>query len=486
MNIAMLVAGEVAWEDGLDLGCTAVGGWSESEEAEACVERFVEAISQAAAPADGELHVHEDGGCVRVDGGEGAGVRVAFSSKVSSHDAAVALSGRLSKVRKWLYELRRASQAHDVAGVIQVAMALMGKSLILFDGAFNLVHAQIVEGERSEAMEETERRGYASEVSADHQALYRRLCEEKPRGVSIMYPEPGRQTPVWSQPIGVGTETFRLHVMNVREANVGMFALAHCVAGHLEHALEQQGFGAFQTPGTDFVTELLSREHADAEVASRARFFGWTEDGPWVAMRVEPVSQAFPAARLRQIAASVSALSKDAHASAPDTDGFNVIATERALGADLRSLVAACRLEGVAAGYGDPVERLSSIGTSFTQAVRACTVAKADPQTPVRAYDDCKLGLARASVAQAFTEMGLEPLALKAIRAHDAREGSEYLATIRVYLACGLVKSATCELLHIHRTTLDYRLRRLREEFGVDFDSAATRELFQLALLSAQ
>lgn len=68
--------------------------------------------------------------------------------------------------------------------------------------------------------------------------------------------------------------------------------------------------------------------------------------------------------------------------------------------------------------------------------------------------------------------------------AHDARYGTEYETTLRVLLENDLVKLRTCEQLHIHWTTLDYRLGRLRDEFAINLNDPSTCDLLRLAFLA--
>ena len=57
---------------------------------------------------------------------------------------------------------------------------------------------------------------------------------------------------------------------------------------------------------------------------------------------------------------------------------------------------------------------------------------------------------------------------------------------MRALLENDLVKLRTCEQLHIHRTTLDYRLGRLRDEFAINLNDPSTRDLLRLAFLAVE
>jgi sugar diacid utilization regulator len=64
---------------------------------------------------------------------------------------------------------------------------------------------------------------------------------------------------------------------------------------------------------------------------------------------------------------------------------------------------------------------------------------------------------------------------------YDARKGSELVETLSRYLECGRSYEATTSVLAIHRSTLKYRLRRIREISGHDLGDPDTYFNLQLA-----
>ena len=485
MNIAMMTAGCALWDDGVVLGSQAVGGWDNTERAASRSEAYIEDVILGEHGPEGRLAVSEADGWVLASIGESPGVRLASSGSLTAETVRDILVGRLARLRRWLYDLHRGARTGQAADVMDAGAALMGRSLVLFDGAFNLVAASLVENEVTHAMQETERRGYASEVSAEHQALYRELSLSRPDGFGIMYPEADRLTPVWSQPVAAGPETFRMHVMELMEDDLGGIALAHCVAGELAPLLDRSRMDDTVKAGMDIVSELLCRQHEEGEARIRAQFFGWSIENAWVAARIEAVDQSYPPARWNQIAGIGRSRLEGSHASAPDVDGFALVVPARILKETSREqLRDFCAAEGIVIGWGDPVDGLSGLPASYEQARHACAAARKGGKPSVLAYDHCKLAIAKTLLAREFAAQHLEPLALLRVRAYDARYGTEYEATLRALLENDLVKLRTCEQLHIHRTTLDYRLGRLRDEFAINIDNPGTRDLLRLAFLA--
>jgi DNA-binding PucR family transcriptional regulator len=64
---------------------------------------------------------------------------------------------------------------------------------------------------------------------------------------------------------------------------------------------------------------------------------------------------------------------------------------------------------------------------------------------------------------------------------YDARKGSELVATLSRYLECGGGYDATAAAMSVHRSTLKYRLQRIREISGHDLADPGTGFNLQLA-----
>ena len=75
---------------------------------------------------------------------------------------------------------------------------------------------------------------------------------------------------------------------------------------------------------------------------------------------------------------------------------------------------------------------------------------------------------------------------LGALIVYDERRGSDLLLTLTRFLECGGAYEPTVELLAIHRNTLKYRLRRIREISGRDLNDPDTAFNLQLAIRAWQ
>lgn len=53
---------------------------------------------------------------------------------------------------------------------------------------------------------------------------------------------------------------------------------------------------------------------------------------------------------------------------------------------------------------------------------------------------------------------------------YDKRKGSQYCETLYYYLTCDHSLKDTCEALYTHRNTILYRIRKMKEDFGIPLD----------------
>ena len=74
------------------------------------------------------------------------------------------------------------------------------------------------------------------------------------------------------------------------------------------------------------------------------------------------------------------------------------------------------------------------------------------------------------------------PPLLAEIRRYDAGHGTQFLNTLKTYLACSGDLAETARILHLHRNTADNRIKKTEELFGVDLKNAKTRMKLYMAL----
>lgn len=138
---------------------------------------------------------------------------------------------------------------------------------------------------------------------------------------------------------------------------------------------------------------------------------------------------------------------------------------------------------GVGATAGDPTE----LPRSYQEASRALDVRLAG-RAPDGVTEYAQMGLYRLlsaavgnSQVRAFVRQWLGPL-----MDYDAQHNSDLVPTLSHYLDCGGNYDSTSSALVIHRSTLRYRLRRIREITGRDLADADDRLNLHVAVRAWQ
>lgn len=136
------------------------------------------------------------------------------------------------------------------------------------------------------------------------------------------------------------------------------------------------------------------------------------------------------------------------------------------------------RLQGPAGamGVGGVCHVPSQLPKSYAEATRALRV-RLGSMSPAGVTVDHDLGLYRLfspgkddAELRAFVREWLGPLL-----DYDAAGGTDLVMTVLRYLDCGGSYDVAAQALHIHRSTLRYRLRRIKEINGRDLGTVDTR-----------
>ena len=141
-----------------------------------------------------------------------------------------------------------------------------------------------------------------------------------------------------------------------------------------------------------------------------------------------------------------------------------------------RAVASLLRSPNGSIGVGQPCEEPSELPRSYSEAMRALKVRMASAGAGGATTFD-ELGIYRLLAAgagdgevHAFVREWLGPLI-----DYDAANRSELVATLWQYYECGGNYDATARALTIHRSTLRYRLRRIRDLTGHDLGAVESR-----------
>lgn len=132
---------------------------------------------------------------------------------------------------------------------------------------------------------------------------------------------------------------------------------------------------------------------------------------------------------------------------------------------------------GCTVGVGEPVPRLDDVAGSLEQAVVGADVAR-DLGRPAAAWADHPLeALTRSWLRPALPQELVPPVIARLMAEPD-----ELVEALEVYLDAGSSVAEAASRLHVHRTTIYYRLNRLQESTGIDLNDGASRLLVHLWL----
>ena len=88
-----------------------------------------------------------------------------------------------------------------------------------------------------------------------------------------------------------------------------------------------------------------------------------------------------------------------------------------------------------------------------------------EPKTAL--FEDFQIPLNLIKIGEFMEANGLAGVdAIARIQAHDAEQQTDYLGTLRAYMAANGNISTMAAQLHVHNNTARYRVSRLTEDFG--------------------
>ena len=98
------------------------------------------------------------------------------------------------------------------------------------------------------------------------------------------------------------------------------------------------------------------------------------------------------------------------------------------------------------------------------------------PAPAVGLFEDYRVPLNLLKIGAFIDDNGLAGLDdIVKIQAHDAEQQTDYLDTLRAYLASNGSISTMAARLHVHNNTVRYRVSRLAKDFDIDLDDPQKR-----------
>ena len=153
------------------------------------------------------------------------------------------------------------------------------------------------------------------------------------------------------------------------------------------------------------------------------------------------------------------------------------------LGAIHSRLAPVCRDYCLYAGISSPVSDIRDLSLAHHQAKVALDRAfRLRSEKWIIQFSECAMEYLLEHLDSSLPPMALVSPELLAIRDADREKGTQYFETLKTYLLQERDIPRTAEQLIIHRTTLLYRLKKLRPMLGLDMNDPTQRLYLMLSL----
>jgi len=253
-----------------------------------------------------------------------------------------------------------------------------------------------------------------------------------------------------------------------------LIQLADVVARYLVMAEEFTGPAARIRSAVSLLGGLLASE--DVEDAALARFFKNAPAAPWRFLIVEAPDVRVDSRRrsmlhyLHQQPGGCEAFYQDE---------LYVLVHGIDVGEFVAGFMNSPGCKGVRIGASAPFADIRSLPSRRQQARFALGEGQGKPG-PYLCEDYAFDYLLRSLATQQLTRELLHP-AIDQLEKYDTENGADLLATLCAYLEGERKLLEVSEGLHVHRNTLKYRVGRIRELTGIDFEDARERDYLTLS-----
>ena len=142
-----------------------------------------------------------------------------------------------------------------------------------------------------------------------------------------------------------------------------------------------------------------------------------------------------------------------------------------------------CRDYGLYVGISSPVQGIGDIKAAYHQAGAALEQAfRMRSEKWMVSFSECALDHVLRNLPAPLNPGHLVMPELRELIQYDQEKGTQYFVTLREYLLQERDIPRTSEALIIHRTTLQYRLKKIQSLLGVDLEDPWKRLQLQLSL----
>lgn len=268
----------------------------------------------------------------------------------------------------------------------------------------------------------------------------------------------------------------------------GNFTMAEYFAGFLamaaDHNLFKSGTGS---TFSQLLRRYLAGEGVDeAYLLNRLKMVGWSRHDGYLCCKTLLRESENDVLSVRRVGATIDMVLKKSFSFSLDGCVCTVCNLTRSgwEEAECREkLRGICRAAEMVMGVSTAFWDFTHLGTYFRQADKAMELGRRrNPAERFRPFSDHVLYYILCHFTEEFDVEAICSGAVLRLREMDRTRNTAYVETLRLYLDCGCQPTAAAAALYIHRSTLAYRLEKIREATGVDLEDADTRLYLQISL----
>jgi len=403
----------------------------------------------------------------------------------------------VARVGNWIMDMQRSVMNDEgVQQLITMSEKIIGNHIAVMDATFKLLaHTENVEIDDPVTVELV-RHGYHVEETMERLMLHRRFEQfEKEEGV-IVSDDYAASKYVTVKKIFRYRESYSVIVVmlcNVRRLSDGLLSLFEMLINTMQVYVNRD-YPAEEKSGSanTLISDILEKKiDSEGEIRSRASYAGLPMQSDYDLFLITFADMLnVPLSRLTQ---TLSAMIPGAHVLSYHR---GIVILNRYEGArtpdrEARLIYVDGVLEGLAANCGISArfEALSHLPVSYEQAMSAIRLGSRlrgrrevftdIPDHGSRYYfedyvlfDQVLLYLEQSGEGFRNT---LSYRAIRELADYDRAHGAASLRILHTYLLCERRATLTCSLLHMHRNTVLYHIRRIEDNLGVSLDDPEIR-----------
>lgn len=235
----------------------------------------------------------------------------------------------------------------------------------------------------------------------------------------------------------------------------------------------------------DIIFSLVrGRQTESADINHLLNMLTWQASDQFLCLRIRPQQSGNPAMMDHLIHSDLFRYFPGSYILLDDREQCVILNLTRNPVAQVRHRLAPmCRDYGLYAGISSPVRGIGEIHAAYYQAGAALEQAfRLRSEKWMVSFSECALDHVLRNLPAPLRPEHLVVPELLALIRHDQEKGTQYFATLQAYLLQERDIPKTSEALIIHRTTLQYRLKKIQSLTGFDLEDPGQRLQLQLSL----